>query len=78
MNWLKDGYPFEIRRPEYATEVKFGGYVRYRDRDGHRNHFVQEGYQSVRGSPLRPPHRGLRQQRGQFPADLGRPASEYL
>ena len=28
--WLKDGNPFEIRRPEYATEVKFGGYVRYR------------------------------------------------
>ena len=31
-NWLKDGYPFELRRPEYAKEVKFGGYVRsYRD-----------------------------------------------
>ncbi|MFR3284676.1 MAG: glycogen/starch/alpha-glucan phosphorylase [Clostridium fessum] len=28
--WLKDGYPFELRRPEYATEVKFGGYVRDR------------------------------------------------
>ena len=27
-NWLKDGYPFELRRPEYAKEVHFGGYVR--------------------------------------------------
>lgn len=44
--WLKDGYPFEIRRPEYATEVKFGGYVDT-EWDGHRNHFVQKGYQSV-------------------------------
>ena len=26
--WLKDGNPFEVRRAEYATEVKFGGYVR--------------------------------------------------
>ena len=25
-NWLKDGYPFELRRPEHACEVKFGGY----------------------------------------------------
>ena len=27
-DWLKDGNPFELKRPEYATEVKFGGYVR--------------------------------------------------
>ena len=27
-NWLENGNPFEIRRPEYAVEVKFGGYVR--------------------------------------------------
>ena len=49
-DWLKDGYPFEIRRQEYATEVKFGGYVRIENRDG-RNHFVQEGYQSVLAVP---------------------------
>ena len=24
-NWLKNGYPFELRRPEYAKEVHFGG-----------------------------------------------------
>ena len=51
-NWLKDGNPFELRRPEYAKEVKFGGYVRvvYDEKTG-RNHFVQEGYQSVRAVP---------------------------
>ena len=49
-NWLKDGNPFEIRRPEYAMEVKFGGYVRIENRNG-VNHFVQEGYQSVRAVP---------------------------
>ncbi|MDO4634080.1 MAG: glycogen/starch/alpha-glucan phosphorylase [Eubacteriales bacterium] len=51
-NWLKDGNPFELRRPEYAKEVKFGGYVRvvYDEKTG-RNQFVQEGYQSVRAVP---------------------------
>ncbi|MCD7736402.1 MAG: glycogen/starch/alpha-glucan phosphorylase [Lachnospiraceae bacterium] len=51
-NWLKDGNPFELRRPEYAKIVKFGGYVRvdYDERTG-RNYFVQEGYQSVRAVP---------------------------
>ena len=48
--WLKDGYPFEIRRAEYATEVKFGGYVET-EWDGKRNHFVQKGYQSVMAVP---------------------------
>ncbi len=48
--WLKDGYPFEIRRAEYATEVKFGGYVDT-EWDGKRNHFVQKGYQSVMAVP---------------------------
>ena len=51
-NWLKDGNPFELRRPEYAKEVKFGGYVRveYDEKTG-RNQFIQEGYQSVRAVP---------------------------
>ena len=48
--WLKNGYPFELRRPDYATEVKFGGYVKT-EWDGERNHFVQEGYQSVLAVP---------------------------
>ena len=51
-NWLKNGNPFEIRRPEYATEVKFGGYVRVEyDQEKHRNYFVHEGYQSVLAVP---------------------------
>jgi starch phosphorylase len=49
-NWLKNGYPFEIRRAEYATEVKFGGYVNTVWEDG-KERFVQEGYQSVRAVP---------------------------
>ena len=49
-DWLKNGYPFEIRRAEYATEVKFGGYVKTVWENG-REHFVQEGYQSVRAVP---------------------------
>ena len=48
--WLKDGNPFEVRRAEYATEVKFGGYVKT-ESDGQRNNFVQEGYQSVLAVP---------------------------
>ena len=49
-DWLRNGFPFEIKRAEYATEVKFGGYVRVENRDG-RNHFIQEGYSSVRAVP---------------------------
>ena len=49
-NWLKDGNPFEVRRSEYATEVRFGGYVRTVWENG-REHFVQEGYQSVMAVP---------------------------
>ena len=49
-NWLKDGNPFELRRPEYAKEVKFGGYIRVEyDEATKRNKFIQEGYQSVHG-----------------------------
>ena len=51
-NWLKDGNPFELRRPEYEKVVKFGGYVSiYCDEQG-QNHFVQEGYQAVRAIPF--------------------------
>ena len=52
-NWLKDGNPFELRRPEYAKEVKFGGYIRVEyDEATKRNKFIQEGYQSVRAIPF--------------------------
>ncbi len=50
-NWLENGNPFELRRPEYAKEVKFGGYVSvYVDENG-RSNFRQEGYQSVNAIP---------------------------
>ncbi len=50
-NWLVDGNPFELRRPEYAKIVKFGGYVTVRHENG-RNYFSQEGYQSVKAIPF--------------------------
>ena len=50
-DWLRDGNPFEIKRPEYAVEVKFGGYVRSYVDDKGRDNFVQEGYQCVRAVP---------------------------
>ena len=50
-NWLENGNPFELRRPEYAKEVKFGGYVNVFVDDRGRNVFRQEGYQSVRAIP---------------------------
>ncbi|MDE7222467.1 MAG: glycogen/starch/alpha-glucan family phosphorylase, partial [Acetatifactor sp.] len=51
-NWLVDGNPFELRRPEYKKEVKFGGYVTVsRDENG-REYFSQEGYQSVNAIPF--------------------------
>ncbi len=49
--WLKDGNPFELRRPEYTEIVKFGGYVDIETDEKGRNHFVQKGYQSVRAVP---------------------------
>ena len=50
--WLKDGNPFELRRPEYACEVKFGGYIRVEvDEVTKRNKFIQENYGSVLAVP---------------------------
>ena len=50
-NWLQNGYPFELKRPEYNFEVKFGGYVRAETQPDGRTRFVQEGYQSVKAIP---------------------------
>ncbi|HEX3023227.1 MAG TPA: glycogen/starch/alpha-glucan phosphorylase [Lachnospiraceae bacterium] len=50
-NWLKDGNPFEMKRAEYAVEVKFGGYVRITKDESKRERFVQENYQSVLAVP---------------------------
>ena len=51
-DWLKDGNPFEIKRAEYAAEVKFGGYVSVHMDENGRNVFSQEGYQSVMAVPF--------------------------
>ena len=51
-NWLADGNPFELRRPEYAKEIKFGGYVSVKTDANGRSIFTQEGYQSVRAIPF--------------------------
>ena len=48
--WLKHSYPFELKRPEYACEVKFGGYVKVENVDG-KDKFVQTDYNSVRAIP---------------------------
>ena len=58
-NWLKNGYPFELRRPEYAKEVHFGGYVRveYDPKKG-GNKFIHEGYQAVKAIPYDMPITG--------------------
>lgn len=50
-NWLKNGNPFEIKRPEYAQEIRFGGYVRMIRDDQGRDRFIQENYQSVLAVP---------------------------
>ena len=50
-NWLKDGYPFEIKRAEYTEEIKFGGYVKMIPGNDGRDHFVQENCLSVRAVP---------------------------
>jgi len=50
-NWLANGNPFELRRPEYAKTVKFGGYVDVTVDENGRNNFHQEGYQSVTAIP---------------------------
>ena len=50
--WLEEGYPFELRRPEYAKEVHFGGYVRVEyDQATGQKKFIHEGYQAVKAIP---------------------------
>ncbi len=50
-NWLDNGNPFELRRPEYTKEVRFGGYVSVRTDEKGRNYYYQEGYQAVKAVP---------------------------
>ena len=58
-NWLKNGYPFELRRPEYAKEVHFGGFVRVEyDPEKGGSKFIHEGYQAVKAIPYDMPITG--------------------
>ena len=57
-NWLKDGYPFELRRPEYCYEIKFGGHVEETAGEDGNLHFEQVGYQSVLAIPYDMPITG--------------------
>ena len=51
-DWLKEGNPFELRRQEYAKEVRFGGTIRFeKDPETGRDKFIQENYESVRAIP---------------------------
>ena len=51
-NWLKEGNPFELRREEYAKEVRFGGNIRFeKNPETGRDEFIQENYESVLAIP---------------------------
>jgi len=51
-NWLKEGNPFEVRRDEYAKEVRFGGNIRVeKDEKTGRYNYIQENYESVLAVP---------------------------
>ncbi|SEO48188.1 glycogen/starch/alpha-glucan phosphorylase [Propionispora vibrioides] len=49
-NWLKDGYAWEYRRGDRATEVRFGGHVRT-EATGNKLTFIHEGYEPVLAVP---------------------------
>ncbi len=79
-NWLADGYPFELRRPEYAKEVKFGGYVRVDMwmKTAEKQIFIQEGLSVRTGCSLRYADRRLWQRHCQHPENLGCAAGRVL
>lgn len=50
-NWLENGNPWEIRRSEYACEVKFGGTVRVEKKPNGEDRFIQENCQTIIAVP---------------------------
>ncbi len=51
-DWLKVGNMFELRRDEYAKEVRFGGHVRFeKNPETGRDEFIQEDFESVLAIP---------------------------
>ncbi|MBQ3749302.1 MAG: glycogen/starch/alpha-glucan phosphorylase [Kiritimatiellae bacterium] len=49
-HWLKDGYPWEMARPEYAQHVHFGGHVECRT-EGGRQQWYWVPTETVQGIP---------------------------
>ncbi|MBQ3773712.1 MAG: glycogen/starch/alpha-glucan phosphorylase, partial [Pseudobutyrivibrio sp.] len=58
-NWLQTRYPFELERPEYEYEVKFGGWVRYENQPDGTTKYIHEGYNSVIATPFDMPITGF-------------------
>jgi len=50
-NWLENGNPWEIRRSEYACEVKFGGNVRVEKKENGEDRFIQENCHTIIAVP---------------------------
>ena len=73
-NWLKNGNPFEVRRDEYACEVRFGGYIRVEKDSLGRDNFIQEGYQVVRAVPYDMPIVGY----GNNVVNNAEPVAEFM
>ena len=59
-DWLKNPYPFELKRDEYHYEVKFGGYVRTEQQPDGRIKFIQDGYHSIIAVPYDMPITGYK------------------
>ncbi|MCL1987445.1 MAG: glycogen/starch/alpha-glucan phosphorylase [Firmicutes bacterium] len=50
-DWLKNGDPWSVSRPEYAVEVHFGGRVTSKKDDKGELRYTLEDYQAVRAVP---------------------------
>ena len=50
-NWLKNGYPFELKRSELAVPVRFGGTIRTQMKGDGNYEFIHENYREVRAVP---------------------------
>lgn len=78
-NWLENGNPFEMKRPEYVQTVKFGGYVRIEwDNERQRNRFIHDGYDAVHAIPYDIPVVGYGNNMVQCPENLGCPAGSGI
>ncbi len=58
-SWLKDGYPWEMKRPEYTQHVHFGGHVEFLN-NGKSQQWVWVPAETVEGVPYDLPIVGYR------------------